>query len=291
MDAAHAAKPSISSRELLESIILTTVDVPSLPPMARKVLQIISNDRSSMTELQELIYKDHSFATRVLRIANSSFYGRRQSVDTIADAVLLIGFKTLKSLVLGASMRDLHRRFGPVEKSLWQHSLCVSITASLIARETAAAPPEEALVAGLVHDVGKTILNNSVADYYVRIVERAAQSGIPSVDAEREAFGFSHCDVGGYIARKWLFPADLVCAIEHHHAETLPPGDKTELHTICRIVSTADSLCLRLGIGMRRDAAFSAAGLDELGLTEERLLSLGEAVRSAYAEQAMHSPE
>ncbi len=92
--------------DVLEKIILETVDVPSLPPVASKVLQLVSSDFTSINQLEEIISQDESFSTRLLRIANSPYYGRGRGIDTISTAIILIGFSSMKSLVAAASLKD-----------------------------------------------------------------------------------------------------------------------------------------------------------------------------------------
>src|SRR5271157_5719840 len=134
------------NEDTLEKIILDTVDVPSLPPVASRVLQLVSSDFTSINQLEEIISRDESFSTRLLRIANSPYYGRGRGIDTISTAIILIGFSSMKSLVAAASLKDLHRKFGLFEQQHWEHSLGVSIASSLLAAETEMLIPEEALI-------------------------------------------------------------------------------------------------------------------------------------------------
>ncbi|MBI3592322.1 MAG: HDOD domain-containing protein, partial [Nitrospirae bacterium] len=131
-----------------------------------------------------------------MRIANSPYYGRGRSIDTVSTAIILIGFNSMKSLVAAASMKDLHRKFGLFEQRHWEHSLGVSIASSLLAGETQLTQPEEALIAGLIHDMGKIVLNNSMPEPYSVIIERVYEEGLPSIEVEDEMLGFNHCNVG-----------------------------------------------------------------------------------------------
>lgn len=271
--------------DALEKIVMETVDVPSLPPIAAKVLQLINSDYASIAELEHLIEKDQAFSARLLRIANSPYYGRGRSIDTVSAAIILIGFNSMKSLVAAASMKDIHRRFGLFEQRHWEHSLGVSLAASLLAVETQMIAPEEAMVGGLIHDMGKIVLNNSVPETYSLIIERVYEEGLSSIKAEDEMLGFNHCNVGGLIARKWKLPKSLEAVIEYHHAEQFPPFEDQNSETLCQIVRIADAICLHLGIGLRAVVNPDTVGFEHIGMTASQFNELMDRVRRAYIEQ------
>lgn len=271
--------------DTLEKIILETVDVPSLPTVATKVLHLMNDDYSSINELERIISRDQSFSTRLLRIANSPYYGRGRSIDTVSTAIIIIGFNTMKSLVVAASLKDLHRNFGLFEQKLWEHSLGVSLAASFLAMETQMLPAEEAMVAGLIHDVGKTILNNSMAESYSLVIESVYEQGEHFIRVEDEILGFNHCNVGGLIARKWKLPKNLEVVIEYHHAESFPPFEDNTHETLCEIIKIADTMCLNLGIGLRMPSTVPAIELERIGIAEEKFNELQEKLKRAYVEQ------
>ncbi len=268
----------------LEKIILDTIDIPSLPTVAVKALELINSDSSSVDELEKIISRDQSFSARLLRIANSPYYGMNRRIDTISSGVMLIGFNTMKSLVVAASLKDMHRKFGLFEQKLWEHSLGVSVASSILARASKLAPPEEALVAGLIHDVGKTILNNSIPDKYAIITQKVYEEGTQYKDVEMDLLGYTHCDVGGLIARKWKLPKNLEIVIQYHHAETLPTFEDSSFESLCQIVNVADSVCLSQSIGMKGPenikVPYSILGFGEAGFN--KVLDL---FKSTYAEQ------
>ncbi len=273
-------------QEALEKIILETIDIPSLPPVAMKVLQLISNDSSSLDELEDILEKDQSFSARLLRIANSPYYGKNRSVDSIGKAIILIGFNTMKSLVVAASLRDMHRKFGIFEQKLWEHGLAVSIAASQIATDTKMLKPDEALVCGLVHDMGKIVLNTSLSDTYSMVIERIyAEQGLSFIDIENEMLGFNHCNVGGLIARKWKLPKNLEAVIEFHHTDKPPIFDDPSYEASCQLIRIADAICLHIGIGFKREIDLYTLGLEYIGYNEKQVQDLIERVKKAYVEQ------
>ena len=274
--------------EMLEKIIMQTVDVPSIPPVASKVLQLVSSDYSSINELENMVAQDQSFSTRILKIANSPYYGRGKCIDSISTAIIIIGFNSVKSLVMSASLKDLHRKSGLFEQQHWEHSLGVSIAASLLAAETKMLLPEDVLVGGLIHDLGKIVINNSLPDQYNLVLDKVSAEMIPSIAAEDAILGFNHCNVGGLIARKWKLPRSLEAVIEYHHAEQYPLFEDSGYETMCQIVQVADAMCLNMGIGMQGAVDFSQIGFEQLGLTTARFNALQEDLKRDFDAQKEH---
>ncbi|TAN44301.1 MAG: HDOD domain-containing protein [Nitrospirae bacterium] len=273
------------NEELLEKIVLETIDIPSLPTVASKVLQLMNDDFSSINQLEKIISQDQSFSTRLLKIANSPYYGRGKKVDSVSTAIILIGLNTMKNLVVAASLKDIHRKFGLFEQRLWDHSLGVSIAASALAAETRLMSAEEALVVGLIHDIGKTILNNSMPDSYSLVIERVYDEGISFLEAENDMLGFNHCNVGGLVARKWKLPKNLEAVIEYHHSEDFAMLGDNDFEVQCLIVKIADALCLNLNIGLRSSTELTNIELERLGLSQEKFGEISEKVKTTYLEQ------
>lgn len=269
----------------LEKIILETGDIPSLPAVATKVLQMVHSENLSLDELEQTIETDQAFSSRVLKIANSSFYGRNRTVDSISTALMLIGFKTMSSLVVATAVKDIHRRNGLFEQKLWDHSLGVSLAASMLARETRVMPQDEAHVAGLIHDVGKTVLNNNIPDRYMMVVENVYAGGGSFLDVEDAMLGYNHCNVGGFIARKWKLPKNLETVIEFHHASSLPAGSDTTFEAACQLVAVADTMANSLGIGLSGALIIGDRLFESIGLSEKRYAELLEEFRVAFEEQ------
>lgn len=259
--------------EIIERIILKTVDIPSLPPIAMKVMSLISDDYASLKTLEEIISRDQGFATRLLRIANSPYYGRDRKIEDIPQAILLIGFETLRSLVIATSLKDLHRSFGVFEQRLWEHSLGVALCSSLLAMVTHMATSDEALVCGLIHDVGKTVINNAMPEMYIQIYEKMYKENRPIIEIEDEILGFNHTVIGNLIAKKWRLPEKLEMVITYHHTYPYPDYEDQAFADICNIVRVADQICLNLGIGLKEPFT-TQIDFESLGMTEDAINEL-----------------
>ncbi len=268
----------------LEKIIAETGDIPSLPMVATKVLTMVKDENLSLDDLEKTIEKDQAFSARVLKMANSSFYGRNRSVDSISGAILLIGFKTMFSLVMATAMKDVHRRFGLFEQKLWEHSLGVSMAASMLARETRVVSHDEALMAGLIHDIGKTVLNNNIADRYAMVVENVYQGAGQFFEIEDALLGFNHCNVGGFIARKWKLPKNIEKVIEFHHSPIFPDHADAVFEPLCQIVTVANAMVNGLGIGIAGSYT-GEVNLDGIGLTTDRFAKIRDKFSTDFEEQ------
>lgn len=222
-------------------------DIPSLPVVASRILQIIADDTSSLEELKKVISLDQSFSSRLLRIANSPYYRRGRSINDITGAAMLIGFNTIKALVFAASLKDLCRISDATDRLLWEHGMAVSIGATVIANETALVTSGEPLIYGLLHDIGKVIISRSMRDKYAEVVKTVKEQKSSFIEAERKVLGFDHCAVGEYVANLWNLPANLSFVIANHHREDLlETVQDVELKKIILIVKAADILCSEL---------------------------------------------
>lgn len=236
----------------LQRFIQTVGDLPSMPGLAASVMQAIQRTDTSADELRKIIEQDPALAVRILKVANSSLYGFSREIQTLTHAIALMGFKAVSSLVLAASMRRAFKHFGLAEKLLWEHATVSGAVASRLARfGKVGVDPEEAFVAGLLHDLGKIALNNEAREAYQKVISRVYNEGVSFVDAECDEFGFDHAEIGALVIAKWKLSSKLESAIRHHHdakALTTLPHDEARL---CAVVMITTRCCTRLGIGRR----------------------------------------
>lgn len=202
-------------------------DVRRLRPLSGNVLRIIKvidTDTDART-ISDLISLDQVLAAQVLEMANSALLGYGPTCTSIHEAVMRLGFDRVKTLVMAAAAsgplkrRMLGYRLGAGE--LWHHSVSTATAANVVAKVVAYPDPEEAYVVGLLHDIGKVVLDQYVRVDYSRIMSTVRMNGIPMWQAEVNILGYCHGTVGGMVATKWQFPQDLVDAIQYHHAPSL----------------------------------------------------------------------
>jgi putative nucleotidyltransferase with HDIG domain len=270
----------------LENTIMSAGDLPTIPIVATKVMKLIESDRATAEELSKVVSSDPAVAARVLKISNSSFYGRQGKIQNLSSAIVLLGYTTLKSIVVTASVRQVYQPFGLTEKMLWEHSFGAALAARTIAKAIGGVDQEEAFLAGLFHDIGKVIMNSQDPSKFRMVMERCYNEEILFNEAERSFYSFTHAEAGALVIKKWNFPDTLTQAVQQHHAFAFTElNDIAPLH-LTSVVSLADLFCLRLGIGQRHPmedlplTGTKAAGF--LGLDEERLEALLEEFREAY---------
>jgi len=258
-----------------KELILNACDIPAVPMVAFKVLRLIEDPHSTIEDIQRAITADQALATRILKIANSAFYGARRSINTVSDAITIIGFNTVKHVVLAVSTREVYKGFGLFEQKLWEHSLAVSVASGLIASEIAFLKREEAIVVGLLHDIGKAMLNNSQPEKYSIVTQAVYDKIKPYASIEKEFFGFDHAEVGYLLAEKWGFPELLCNVILKHHLWSSDKsfGDPYE-NSLCLVVALADAFCVKLGVGYRIPMVNLDLGehilREKLGVNEDR---------------------
>lgn len=275
----------------LELAIQTAGDLPTIPVVATKVMQLIERENSTADDLARIVASDPAVAARVLKISNSAFYGCQRQIQSLSVAIVILGFSTLKSLVVAASVKQVYKPFGLTEKMLWEHSFGAGLAARIIASTTRLANQEEAFLAGLFHDIGKIIMNNLDSEKFQIAMRRCYNEGILFEEVEKTVFPYSHDEVGAYVIKKWNFPEALFNAVMQHHQMKFSEQEDIYQINLTAIVSLADLFCKRLGIGIREPMGeLDLAGSQPaklLKLDEERVGALLETFGDAY-EQDKH---
>lgn len=258
----------------LEEIVQKVDELPSLPHVAYHVLKLTSDPKTTIPELASAISADQVLTAKALRMANSAYYGYARRIFSIEDALVILGFNTVRDLVLAASVynvldRELQGYFLP-KGELWRHSMGTALLARLLARKLAAPLADQAFIAGLLHDIGKIILNYYMKDKFAQVIAMVEEENIPFMIAENRILGFDHAAVGARVAEKWNLPDELVEAIANHHQ----PGEAKMNAKLSSIVHVADAASMSMGIGLGGDGMlypFEDFAVQELSLTREIL--------------------
>lgn len=260
----------IKSVSSAEELISKLQDLPSLPAVVMQVYQIADDPNVHAQQLAFEIGKDQGFTTRLLRVANSAYYGMSRQIGTIEEAVVVLGMNTVKNLALIAATYPLFQRsllgYTPHVSGLWTHSMAVGLIAQTGTRFFDTPVRNEAFTAGLLHDVGKLVISSALPDWMGDLYEMVVHQNMPVHTAEMELFGFTHEEVGALLVERWKFPARIVALIRAHH-QSLATGDKA-----CALVEYADYCANQLGYMMNPDAPpepFDTRVLNVLGITLE----------------------
>ncbi|HMO18154.1 MAG TPA: HDOD domain-containing protein [Oligoflexia bacterium] len=240
-------KEHISPDKDWKEIVAWVSDLPPLPHVAAQALQLIEDPDTTAGKLTNLLGQDAALTARVLKIANSAMFSRQREISTINQAIMTIGFKTLKGIIVAATLRQLNRKFGPIEKMIWENSTCTAVACRILGTHMKKSYVEEIFLFGLLHDLGKLVLMRQIPKEYEQIMEQA-KKGEKFHIAEQKSFGFAHPLIGALVAKKWNFSTDTCQAILHHH-DDIPAKVENELQEKTLLVLLADLLSHSLGIG------------------------------------------
>ena len=235
----------------LKSIVNTVGDLPAMPVVAVKVMELLQNPDTTPEVLANAISLDPAVSARILKIANSSFYGSQRQVATIKVAIVILGQKTLRSMVLAVSLSGVHRRFGLLEKILWEDSVGCAICARLLGERLRSADPEEAFLAGLFRHIGKVVRNNNDPEVFSNLMQAVYNGEGSFSELERLRFPYGHATIGAAVLEKWNFSRPLIESTLHHGDMDISPLDDPGIYRLTATVNLAGKFCQKLGIGQR----------------------------------------
>ncbi len=272
-----------------EELITRLQDLPSLPAVVMQVYQMADDPNVHAHQIAQTISKDQGFTARVLRIANSAYYGMTRQVSTIDEAVVVLGMNTVKNLALIAATYPLFQRaligYTPHVSGLWTHSLAVGLIAQHGARRFESKVRNEAFTAGLLHDVGKLVISSSLSSWMGELHELVHGKRLSVHQAEQELFGFTHEEVGALLIERWKLPTRIAHMIRYHH-QSLEANDPN-----CALIEYADHCANRLGYMMNPEAPeepFDTRVLNVLGMSlDESELFFQQAGEMLKASQAL----
>lgn len=193
-----------------------------LPQVVHRIINLTNDPNANARDLERLISIDQGMSTRVLNTVNSAYYGMSRKIGSIKDAVVLLGFKTVRQLAMNASVYDLfvgktdHQNLR--RGKWWRHSIDTALCCRLIASQTPNLCPDEAYTLGLLHDIGKPLLDRYGGEPYEQVEALVAQ-GYSEQTAEHQVYGTDHAEVGYLASLHWGFPEKLAYAIGQHHAD------------------------------------------------------------------------
>lgn len=209
-----------SNKNIIEQVLKQVEHLPTLPHVVMSVVQMTHSANVNIDGISDAL--DQSLAARVLKMANSAFYGgaRSRTVTSIRHAIVIIGLDALKEIVLTASFFHTFHDIREVQslKPLWEHSQATAQIAKRLAWMYHYPNLDEAYFVGLVHDVGKLVIQQYFPDQY-QLIQDLIQNGTEEGSAEVSTIGMTHSDIGGKICDFWGFPGSLADAIAHHHDE------------------------------------------------------------------------
>lgn len=265
--------PAGASPERLKQLVARVPGLPTLPVIVERLNEMMLNPRTTAKEVGRLISSDPALSAKILKIVNSSFYGFPSRITTVTHAIVILGFNTVKSVVLSSTVFDVFKGKGDVafrREAFWRHSVGTGAACRVIAREVGFSALEDFFIAGLLHDVGKIILDQYLHDDFVRILDVVKNEDCLFLEAEREVLGVTHADIGGWLFQNWRLSKGLVQAVAHHHN----PALADDAVKITSVIHLGDIVCRALQCGSGGDDRIprvSPAAWEALGLTASQL--------------------
>ncbi len=236
----------------VEKIMAKVEALPSIPGSAVKLLALLENAEASVQEIEDILRLDPGMTANVLKLTNSAYVGLPNKVGSVKRAVMLLGMKKVKQLVMASCVNAVMDGAIPgydlPPGELWRHSIAVSVAAEGLCREMQLTSSEDVFTAALVHDVGKLVLGQFIQDDMAAI-DAAAGKDVSFEVAEKEVLGIDHAEIGARILAQWSLPDDLVHAVRWHH----DPDGADKPNQMTDIVHVANVLCLMMGIGVGRE--------------------------------------
>ncbi len=242
-----------SKSEIKNVIKLSSNKLPSFPEAAAKLIKVSRDKTASLTDISKIVETDPGISVRVLEIVNSAMYGLKRKITAISEAVVFLGLDEIKKLAIGITVFEKIFKSGNSKQFdrlfFWRHSLCVAALSMEIAKKINFPDPEEAYIAGLLHDIGKIFLDMQGHKNYGEFIDLLATSIEPVVEKERDFTGLGHDDIGGFFCSMWNLPEKLVIAVKYHHKSFGHMNFSREETTLVSIVAIADFLCWTQGMG------------------------------------------
>jgi len=247
--------------------------IQPIPQVALKILRIMGEDTYDIAALTEEIRKDQVLSARTLKLCNSVFIGSRSKIESLDQALVYLGQTLLIKFVISASINDFFHQaatgYSLCKGGMYHHAVGSAIIAEKIAALTGYASPASAYTAGLLHDIGKVVLDQYFQSAFPLFYRELQQGHKNFITVEKDLLGIDHTAVGAKLAGQWSFPDSLKATIRHHHK----PEDSTQQRKLVHIVYLADLLMSRFHAGLEVDRVGTgalAARLETLGLSTQQ---------------------
>jgi putative nucleotidyltransferase with HDIG domain len=269
--------------------------LPSFPTAVAEAIRLLSDETADNDRIAAVLQRDQGLVAQVLKLANSAFYGVSRRVSTVKQALLVLGRNPVRSMVVAAASQEFLGRPQPgyqmARGQLWEHSLAVGLAASMVASRIAYRPADEAFVAGLLHDIGKVVLGEYLAEHSVELEELLShgEAGLAFDEIEREILNIDHATLGGRLCDHWQLPARLGNAVRYHYH----PSDAGDDWQLAAVVHAANALTLSVGVGLGVDGlqyVLDETALLRLGLEPGDLELLADQLVAQLSEGAPFGP-
>lgn len=257
--------------------------IPAMPEIATRVFQMVEKKETDVMDLARVISMDPMLTAKILKTANSPYYAPAQAIVNVTQAVTRVGFRALRNLVLVECLPFRNRQgpADPVALGVWEHLVATGIGSRILAPRMGGVLAEDAFVAGLLHDIGKSVLAVAKGKDYAELVAEAQQGDRTFAELEQARYGFTHADAGASVLKMWQLPEAVIEGVRWHHDVQSGPSPKMWAGVV---VASRASHALGLGLENR-------PGLEIAACPEAELLKLGPVETAALTEQLAQAYE
>jgi len=255
-------------QQRIQSIIQNVEQLPSLPDVVSKIINMVNDPDVSFKHVADEIAKDQAITANILKLCNSAYFSKGKEISSIDRAIVILGLKEVKDIVVIATTKSVLNKvivgYDLARGELWKHGVAVAMLAKKIATEcNQKTIADIAFTGGIIHDVGKTVLALFVQSTFKDILNTVTEKSITFQEAEKVVMGFDHQQIGEKVAIKWKFPKVLQSIVRYHHEPMNAPDDHK---MIVSIVHIANTLCLMAGIGIGSDGLYHELNYDAIKL-------------------------
>jgi putative nucleotidyltransferase with HDIG domain len=265
----------------LDQLVQRAESLPKLPAMSVRLIGAVNDPASTLEQIVDIIRYDQTVTTRLLRMCNSAYASLARPITSIDEAVRYVGTAELLRLVMAAHTQTLlapaQSGYGLRPGALWSHSVGVALGCQAVADRLGVQEKGVLFTVGLLHDIGKIILNEHVGVEYGRITHLVNQESVSFAEAEQRVLGVTHTEIGELVARRWELPDPIPRCVRYHHEPSAPPSPDVLIDA----VHVADAACLVFGIGGGDDSQMyrvDQAVLERNGLKTNDIEKLGATV-------------
>ncbi len=285
-------QPGADRKQIVDEAVKEVSHIATLPEITVKIIQLVEDPSSTAHDLHQIIANDPALSARVLKVVNSAFYALPGQIGSINRAIVLLGLNAVKNIAIAASLAKLFRggKLGPnfSARDLWTHSIGVGAAVKLLCEKVNLGLPDEAFLAGLIHDIGIMVEMQARRPQLLEALDQV-QAGTDFLEAEEQVLGANHQDFGRGLCRIWKFPDNLANVTGFHHR---PLELSADTRTLTCLVHCADILAARNGIGYTATVSnteIDSAVKDELKLTDAMIQQIDEQLPEAseVADQLM----
>jgi putative nucleotidyltransferase with HDIG domain len=274
----------------LPQIIAAIRDLPALPAVVLELMRGLDNEQADTNHLAGKIAQDQALSAKVLRLANSSFYGMQNRVGTIQQAITILGFNSVRALVTASAVIDLYKpgKQGALDfRGFWRHAIATALCAKALAKKRSIGAirsinQDHAFITGLLHDIGKLVIVTYSERHYEAAMAYRTEHDCYGFEAEQAVLGLDHAAVGRAILEHWKFPVLILDAVEHHHF-----WGEEEIGGLTAVINLAD--CIAHGLDLSSDSVdlvppLLASGWRKLNIQEADLMDVFQETEHQFEE-------